>query len=97
MSLSIECGVQVQLVIFDEEARRMTYYQSQDEFDMKAAYEAKQKAKLPGNIHKFEKFTNKDHSTITSQDFRSIRYKREEKYEDKQKEEEEDFFASLKR
>ena len=75
----------------------MTYYKSEEDFDLTAAHLSKKIAKHPKNVHKFEKFTNQDYDAVCSKDFRSVRYHRQQVYKDEGDSEETLYFSSKKR
>ena len=74
IDMSVQCDISVMLVIYDQHKKRMTYYTSSEDFNMLNAFEAKKEAKLPKNVHKFERFTNADFDAVKKLDFRSVRY-----------------------
>jgi len=54
------------VVVYDDKQKRMTMFQSSDDFNFQAVHQAKRTAKLPENISKYEKFTNNDYERICS-------------------------------
>jgi len=50
MQLSLMCGQQIRLVIYDNKKKRMTEFQSHEDFNFKAMCDAKKIAKSPENI-----------------------------------------------
>jgi len=82
-------------MMYDDKSHRMIYYTSEDDFTLESAYKAKKKAKEPEFVKQFERFTNRDYDDICSKDFRAVRYKKQQKYQEAEPESEEKFFEGL--
>eukprot|EP00356_Strombidium_inclinatum_P001606 CAMPEP_0170509440 /NCGR_PEP_ID=MMETSP0208-20121228/65217_1 /TAXON_ID=197538 /ORGANISM="Strombidium inclinatum, Strain S3" /LENGTH=275 /DNA_ID=CAMNT_0010792803 /DNA_START=402 /DNA_END=1229 /DNA_ORIENTATION=- len=81
IELSVSCGQEMLVMVFDKQRNRLIQYSSSDDFNLRNAYEAQKMAKTPENIHMYEKFTNDDFLRLEVTDFRSIRYKKKILYD----------------
>ena len=78
--LSQLCGQKIFIVVYDEQRKRLVQFSSNDDFEIKSAYNALNLIRQKDYCHNYEKFTNKDYKNLEETDFRSLRYKKEEAY-----------------
>lgn len=80
IELSQLCGQKIFIVVYDEQRKRLVQFSSNDDFEIKSAYNALNLIRQKDYCHNYEKFTNKDYKNLEETDFRSLRYKKEEAY-----------------
>lgn len=80
IELSQLCGQKIFIVVYDEQRKRLVQFSSNDDFEIKSAYNALNLIRQKEFCHNYEKFTNKDYKNLEETDFRSLRYKKEEAY-----------------
>ena len=64
MELSKLCGVDVHLVVFDKQKKRLVQYNSTDEFSVQTVEKILTQKSTQGQFLKFEKYTNADYDTL---------------------------------
>jgi len=84
MELSMMCSSDVLVVISEPKKKKMTYYSSTPSFNLMSAHKTTLEARSPKNVHEYERFTNADYDNLCTLDFRTIRYKKEEVYLEKE-------------
>lgn len=84
IELSSLCDQQILIVIFDKDRNRLVQFSSDSEFQFQAAYKAYRDIKVSSkaNQDNYEKFTNDDYENLEKLDFRSVRYKKKDRYGD---------------
>jgi hypothetical protein len=70
------CGQNIHIIIADPETKRVVQFCSMPEFTIREAAMTLKSC----DIKLYEKFSNADYSTIETQDFRQLRYKKNELY-----------------
>ena len=82
IELSSLCDQQILIVIFDKDRNRLVQFSSDSEFQFQAAYKAYRDIKVnsKANQDNYEKFTNEDYENLEKLDFRSVRYKKKDRY-----------------
>ena len=82
IELSSLCDQQILIVIFDKDRNRLVQFSSDSEFQFQAAYKAYRDIKVnsKANQDNYEKFTNDDYENLEKLDFRSVRYKKKDRY-----------------
>lgn len=82
IELSCLCDQKIFIIIYDEERKRTVQFSSDENFEIKHAYESIKISKEPLNIQNYEKFTNDDYQRLEQVDFRSVRYKKKHLFGD---------------
>lgn len=71
-------------MIYDKDRNRLVQFSSDSDFQFQAAYNALRniKSNFKDNQDNYEKFTNDDYENLEKLDFRSVRYKKKDRYVD---------------
>ena len=82
IELSQLCGWNIFICMKEQSKDRVIQFQTSQEFDVQAVYNAIRSGRKDANAHMYERFTNEDYDDLNGKDFRTIRHRKREIYRD---------------